>query len=58
MITVMTIYKILDNEKVKILNEDSAILYDGISTDIPIRCMDLWVTNLKYEKGCYILKIN
>ena len=54
----MSLYNILDNEKVKILDEDNTILYDGISIDIPIRCMDLWVTNLKYEKDCYILKTN
>lgn len=58
MVAVMALYKILDNEKVKILDENSTILYEGNSSDIPIRCMNLWVNSLKYEKGCYIIKTN
>lgn len=58
MVSVMALYKILDNEKVKILDENSAILYDGNSSDVPIRCMGLCVNSLKYEKGCYIIKTN
>lgn len=56
MVTVLALYKILDREKVKILDENDKILYDGVSDDVPIRCMDLFVSSLKYEKGCYILK--
>lgn len=56
MVTVLSLYKILTAEKVKILDEKEEIIYDGVSNDVPIRCMDLWVSSLKYEKGYYILK--
>lgn len=56
MVSVLALYKILDREKIKILDENDKILYDGVSEDVPIRCMDLFVSSLKYEKGYYILK--
>lgn len=56
MVTVLALYKILKGEKVMILSEKGEVLYEGISSDVPIRCMDLWVISLKYEKGCYIIK--
>ena len=56
MVTVLALYKILNSEKVMIVSETGEVLYEGISSDVPIRCMDLWVTSLKYEKGCYIIK--
>lgn len=55
MITVLALYKILKAQKVMIVNEKGEVLYAGISNDVPVRCMNLWVTSLKYEKGCYII---
>lgn len=55
MVTVLALYKILKSEKVMIVDKESNVLYEGISSDVPIRCMDLWVTSLGYKKGCYII---
>ena len=58
MVTVLALYKILKSEKVMIVDEESKVLYEGISSDVPIRCMDLWVTSLAFEKGCFIIITN
>lgn len=56
MVAVLALYKILKAEKVMIVGTKGEILYEGISSDVPIRCMDLWVTSLEYEKECYIIR--
>lgn len=56
MVTVLALYKVLYNEKVKILEVDNTILYEGNSDDVPVRCMGLRVISLKYENGCYMIR--
>ena len=56
MVTVLALYKILKSEKVMIVDEKDEVLYEGISSDVPIRCMDLWVTSLEYDNDCYMIR--
>lgn len=56
MVTVLALYKILEAEPIKIIDSNNELLYEGVSCDVPIRCMDLWVSSLKCVKGCYIIK--
>lgn len=50
MISLLSMYRVLNNEKVRIRDTDGGIVYRGLLYDIPIRMIDRFVEKVVISK--------